>query len=1596
MDGIGVNDSVTIQSVKILFGKNNYGGKNMKKKIISMITAIAMIIGIVQTSAGAVAYNTNLFTDGDFNGTPNFKYNYLNIGNLVILSGFEQAPGTDLANKKQVEQYSEDNGNKYLGIKTDKTSTAANGQGNMTELTVTTYDNLLEENTLFKVSMRIKVPKASIHGRTAKAMLVPKRQNNAYDPILCNRFGIPADVYPDGNIGGHQGDYTQWDGYYQTLTADEWTTLETYYKIKNIGNGEKRVNIDLKADTNRLKGWEFYIDDLRLEAVDNTIEPLSIKSADGNNSFEIKIPKFNEPDNVSSYYAELRINNSEIYNDVNWSLASLTLPENHGYKGVSIVNNKLTVSSEAVASEIKLIAKLPNGLSVDREVRLIPQTDAPEARNLNVVKKQNGDLAAGYTFYDPMGGEDNSTYQWYYYESETSSSKIPVGTTKTISVAPEYQNGYFTVEVTPKSTAHNNVGAVVTSMRKPYAEQKPTAKNITVSGKLMGTETVTGSYTFYDVNDDLEDKNGTEFAWFVSPSKDGTYTKIKNANKISYQLTENEEGKYIRFGVKPRSLTGANWGADEGFHYSEAYGPVAEYDRNLFLDGGFEKGSYDSKNNYVSENGTVLLQPEGRSTVTSEEKHSGNRSIYVKYTNNLKFPLNLKKNTLYQASAWVKINSDSKASFASFENTTDRNTQFYYDAMDKTYLTESGYFATNTATYLSPLKWDEWVYINRIFYIPDDDKSDHSEATYVMTLITNARSTGDNDGFWVDDLLVNEFKPKVEVYGPTEAEIGDNTEAKYSIKAYIDSGRAFIDANSHAEFRLKQSYPGLTMDGDTLKITSGASAGIKTIIAKCGLREVEYNVNLKFSGNTNPVIKSGNLKLNNNNEIIIDNYNFFSPAGNSDASTREWFKASNVNGPWTKIDGQSGNSLPNASGYKTDGFVKVIITPKDSTGKTGEKYESIFSFSPAIPTVSDISINGEHIQGSVIKADYRYIDMNGDEEGGTVIDWYRADSANGTYTKVSSQETYTLAAADSDKFIKCIITPKNAAETGTPSSLSDVEPFEGPARPTASNVRISGKSSGAGYILTGEYTYEHKYGVKEGKSRYSWYLDGSKVGSSANLQITDDMVGKKIAFGVTPVAEQEPCVGNEVLSGYRTIISSNSLSIDISDLQNPDYGYNMYEITANGIVRTDRGFKDIIGHWAKDSIVKMIDLGIVNGVSDTSFEPDRTVTRAEFCKLVCRTFGITDYDIQPLFKDVDSSAWYFADVQAAAKAGLVQGFDGYFNPEDKIERQAAAQMLLNVCNIKELSAENSGDTTEFDDNAQISDWAKEAVEKLTSMQVIKGNGGSFLPKASATRAEAVVMISRLVDNTGFEILTEITEQTENNEETSGKDEKTEESTKLSLKDAVIDFLGDSITQGVGVQDESKRYDNVILAKAGAKSVHNYGQSGTRIAEQITPSPNESFDVSFAQRAAEMNPDANVIIVFGGTNDYGHGDAPFGEMTDTEPTTYCGAVDNLMKLLKDKYPEAQIVFLTPARREGDESASTEWQKTNGGKPLKDYCEVIKQKGAQYDIPVLDVYEKLGINPNNEMDKYNYTTDGLHLNEAGHEKLADLIIEFINNL
>lgn len=135
---------------------------------------------------------------------------------------------------------------------------------------------------------------------------------------------------------------------------------------------------------------------------------------------------------------------------------------------------------------------------------------------------------------------------------------------------------------------------------------------------------------------------------------------------------------------------------------------------------------------------------------------------------------------------------------------------------------------------------------------------------------------------------------------------------------------------------------------------------------------------------------------------------------------------------------------------------------------------------------------------------------------------------------------------------------------------------------------------------------------------------------------------------------------------------------------------------------------------------------------------------------------------------------------------------------------------------------------------------------------------------------------------------------------------------MELSGKKINFLGDSITEGVGASAPDKVYHQVMLRKYGLAAVRNYGISGTRYARQINPTLNEpSFDLDFCQRYAGMDDDADIVVVFGGTNDFGHGDAPIGTPDDRTPDTFWGACHYLYSHLIEKYPAALIVVHDPA-------------------------------------------------------------------------------------
>ena len=216
---------------------------------------------------------------------------------------------------------------------------------------------------------------------------------------------------------------------------------------------------------------------------------------------------------------------------------------------------------------------------------------------------------------------------------------------------------------------------------------------------------------------------------------------------------------------------------------------------------------------------------------------------------------------------------------------------------------------------------------------------------------------------------------------------------------------------------------------------------------------------------------------------------------------------------------------------------------------------------------------------------------------------------------------------------------------------------------------------------------------------------------------------------------------------------------------------------------------------------------------------------------------------------------------------------------------------------------------------------------------------------------------------------------------------------MELKGTKINFLGDSITEGAGTSSHDKMFSMLIEREYGA-ICQNYGIGGTRIARQKTPTE-ENWDRDFISRVPEMDADADIVVVFGGTNDFGHGDAPLGAMSDRTPYTFYGALHCLYTALIEKYPDVPIVVLTPLHR------ITEDIPTGDNKPapvgtLKEYVNIIREVAEYYSLPVLDLFKESGLQPKIPVIQQKYVPDGLHPNDAGNDILAHKIARFLEML
>lgn len=219
---------------------------------------------------------------------------------------------------------------------------------------------------------------------------------------------------------------------------------------------------------------------------------------------------------------------------------------------------------------------------------------------------------------------------------------------------------------------------------------------------------------------------------------------------------------------------------------------------------------------------------------------------------------------------------------------------------------------------------------------------------------------------------------------------------------------------------------------------------------------------------------------------------------------------------------------------------------------------------------------------------------------------------------------------------------------------------------------------------------------------------------------------------------------------------------------------------------------------------------------------------------------------------------------------------------------------------------------------------------------------------------------------------------------------------MNIENKRFIFLGDSITEGVGTSEESKIYLNLLKEKYTFKSAKNYGVSGTRIAKQYKKSDNPQWDNDFISRMGKMDPDADFVVVFGGTNDFGTGEAPLGTFEDRTPYTFYGACHVLMEELINKYPASTIVFLTPLHRCNEDNYKGDGNKPYNFAPLSTYVDIIKEVAKYYALPVLDLFSMSGIQPKVPILQEKYCPDGLHPNDAGHALIAKRLEGFLLSL
>ncbi|MDR9746045.1 S-layer homology domain-containing protein [Paenibacillus taichungensis] len=187
------------------------------------------------------------------------------------------------------------------------------------------------------------------------------------------------------------------------------------------------------------------------------------------------------------------------------------------------------------------------------------------------------------------------------------------------------------------------------------------------------------------------------------------------------------------------------------------------------------------------------------------------------------------------------------------------------------------------------------------------------------------------------------------------------------------------------------------------------------------------------------------------------------------------------------------------------------------------------------------------------------------------------------------------------------------------------------------------------------------------------------------------------------------------------------------------------------LIRKQPRFTDVSG-WSLKAIDTLSSKLILSGVNETTFEPKRAITRAEFATIISKALGLVETSGSLNYTDVVTGAWYSDAVATVAELGFMNGYpDTTYRPTQKITREEAMVIVARVLHhldSKKVLSDSEIDRVlgEYSDQAQISIWSRNDIASSVQEGIIMGINGKLAVKDQITREQVAAMIVRLLEH----------------------------------------------------------------------------------------------------------------------------------------------------------------------------------------------------------------------------------------------------------